>query len=326
MRRVMHAGLVAATVLVALTASEFLLRASGYRYSPVQIGDRAAGDWRDEHAFQDRHLIYDPKLIWRPLSGQFSPFNPQGFRGAPIDPDKRPEEFRIFALGDSNTFGWDVDEGANWPTQLQRLSSAARPGVEVINAGVWGYSSFQGVRRFHEILAFNPDLVLVSFGANDAHRVRVPDAAYVARHDRLERLTRATRQLRLAQLTVAAWDRAGSAIGGDGPLVPRVSVEDYVAHLREITSSARARHITVVLMTRPFVGSSTDPESWKTYAPAYNTATLEVARAERVPVIDLYTVFAQRPELFDDESHFGVEGHRVAAEVIHAALSPLTTH
>ena len=77
-----------------------------------------------------------------------------------------PSRLRIVALGDSNTSGWDVDEGANWPAQLQALFSRDGRRAEVVNAGVWGYTSFQGRRRFDEILPFHPDIVLVSFGAN----------------------------------------------------------------------------------------------------------------------------------------------------------------
>jgi len=307
---------------VALIIAELGLRLIDYRYSPVKIGAGVAGDFREEHAFRDRNLVYDPDLIWRPHSGQFSPFNPQGFRGVPVVTPKPPGTFRIFALGDSNTFGWDVDEGANWPAQLQQLF-AGTPGVEVVNAGVWGYTSYQGLARFKELIPFEPNLVLVSFGGNDAHQVRVADAGYVRGHDRIDRITRATRRSRLAQLAVSGWDLVSMAAAGSGALVPRVSLGDYRAHLREIIALGRARGITIVLLTRPFIGESNDPASWKTYAPQYNAATLAIAAEEHVPVIDVYGAFHNREKLFDDESHFGVAGHREAAQMIHAALAPL---
>ena len=324
MRRLLRVVILLFAVAAAAAAAEFALRASGYQYSPLQIGAGVKDDWRDDHAFGDRNLIYDPVLIWRPRSGQFSPFNPQGFRGPLVETPKPAGTFRVFALGDSNTFGWDVDEGVNWPSQLQRLSAASQPRTEVINAGVWGYSSFQGLRRFRELLEFEPDLVLVSFGANDAHQVTVADADYVARHDRVEYLTRASRRLRLAQLMVEAWDKLTIRAGAGGSLRPRVTLDEYATHLREMIRAGRDRHVRVVLLTRPFVGSSTDPASWKTYAPQYNATTIAIGREENVPVIDVYAAFRDRPQLFDDESHFGVEGHRVAAELIHEQLAALS--
>jgi lysophospholipase L1-like esterase len=320
-RRLLRVALAIAAFLLTAVASELALRAVGYRYSPIQIGANVAGDFREEHAFRDRNLIYDPDLIWRPRSGPFSPFNPQGVRGLPVSPDKPPGTLRILAVGDSNTFGWDVDDGANWPAQLQALFAATRP-TEVVNAGVWGYSSFQGERRFKELAALDPDVALISFGGNDAHPVTVPDAEYVRRHDRIDRVSRATSRLRLAQLAVAAWDRVEGASSAAATLGPRVSVDDYARHLRAMIAEGRARGIRVVLLTRPYVGASTDPSVWKTHAPDYNATTLAVAASEGVDAIDVYAAFKDRPGVFDDESHFGVEGHRLAARLIFEELSP----
>lgn len=323
MRRAASLALLVLSTAVALGLGEAVLRVAGYQYSPLAIGATNTNDFRDEHAFNDRNLVYDPDLIWRPVSSQFSPFNPQGFRGAPIDPVKPAGTWRIIALGDSNTFGWAVDDGVNWPAQLEALLAAERPGARVVNAGVWGYSSFQGRQRYREMIGYRPDLVLVSFGANDAHQVAVPDAAYVRSHDRIARLSRLTARSRLAQLVVAGWDRVRVAGAGGGALGARVPLDDYRAHLRAIVEDARGRGVTVVLLTRPFVGSSTDPASWKTHAPAYNAATREVGAALGVPVVDVYQAFAGSAGAFDDESHFGVDGHRRMAALVHAAIRPL---
>jgi lysophospholipase L1-like esterase len=172
------------------------------------------------------------------------------------------------------------------------------------------------------MLAFHPDLVLVSFGGNDAHPVTVPDAEYVRQHDRIDQIARASKKLRLAQLAVAGWDRAQLMTSG-GTLGPRVSLDDYKSHLREIVREGRARGVRVVLLTRPYVGSSTDPASWKTFAPAYNAATMEIGRENDVLVIDVYAAFKDHPDVFDDEAHFGVAGHRMAAELLHTELSKL---
>jgi hypothetical protein len=147
----------------------------------------------------------------------------------------------------------------------------------------------------------------------------------VKRHDRIDRLSRATRTLRLAQLAVAAWDRIDGTAGAGGTLGPRVSIDDYAAHLQAITAEGRARGIRVVLLTRPYVGSSTDPRIWKTHAPAYNATTLAIAEREGVGVIDVYAAFKERPDVFDDESHFGVEGHHLAAQFIFKELSRIVS-
>lgn len=322
--RVVRVAVVAVSVVVSILLTELALRASGYQYSPLHVEVQSqTSDWRDQHAFHDRDFVYDPVLIWRPKGGPFSAYNPQGFRGVPVAADKPKGTFRIFALGDSNTFGWSNDDGVNWPAQLQRLAIGPHPNAEVVNAGVWGYTSFQGARRFKELLPYSPDLVLVSFGANDAHQVSVADTAYVGDHARAERWAKVTAKFRTAQLVTGAWERLGVAIRGKANLVSRVSVEEYKANLRGIIQQSRERHVTPVLLTRPFIGTSTDPGWWKTHAPRYNAAVLELAKAEGVLAVDVFSAFHDRPELFDDESHFGVEGHRLAAELIYGAIAPL---
>lgn len=325
MIRLAKAALLVVSCLVGAGLGEAALRAIGYRYSPVQIGVGNGNDHRSEHAFNDRYLAYDRDLIWRPVSSQFSPFNPQGFRGAPIDAAKPAGTARVIAIGDSNTFGWAVDDGVNWPAQLEGRLAGAHPGARVVNAGVWGYTLFQGRRRFDEILAFRPDVVLVSFGGNDAHQVSVPDAEYVRGHDRIAQVARATEHVRLAQLGVATWDRF-AGLGRGGALVPRVPLDDYRRYLQEIVRACKARGIVPVLLTRPFVGASTDPGFWKTHAPRYNEATIEVGRAEGALVVDVYAAFVDHADLFDDESHFGAGGHARMADLLRDAIAPVLPH
>lgn len=318
-------ALVTVAVVAAAIAAELALRWSGYRYSPLHVEIAPAGDWREQHAFHDRNFVYDPVLIWRPKSGSFSPYGPEGFRGRSVSAEKPTGTTRIVTIGDSNTFGWVEDADANWPAQLQRLLRSSDPEADVLNAGVWGYTSFQGLRRFKEIIPFHPDIVIVSFGANDAHQVIVPDRAYVDSYVRSKRLEKITSKLRVGQAVVGAWDQLAQLSRRRAGLSARVSVDEYKANLREIIALARTNRASVVLLTRPFIGTTTDPKWWKTHAPAYVSATLEVGRAENVPVIDVYSEFRHQPQFFDDESHFNVEGHRTAAAYIYERIRPLVT-
>ncbi len=140
----------------------------GY-YRPIITVESAAKktDWRAHHITKDEAREPDPVLFWRSIRRY--PYNAQGFKGKELPPVKGPHEFRIFCYGDSNTDG--PDRGG-WPEQLQAvLDLRSLPGVRefaVVNAGVAGYSSYQGLRRFQqEVATYSPDLVLVSFGWND---------------------------------------------------------------------------------------------------------------------------------------------------------------
>lgn len=77
---------------------------------------------------------------------------------------------KIVALGDSMTEAAQVDPAKRWPTMLERrLQEALSPrDVSIINAGVGGNTSREGLRRIEQdVLAHQPDWVLVEFGGND---------------------------------------------------------------------------------------------------------------------------------------------------------------
>ncbi|MBO1924113.1 GDSL-type esterase/lipase family protein [Thiomicrorhabdus sp. 6S3-12] len=69
----------------------------------------------------------------------------------------------ILAFGDSLTEGYGVPESASYPTVLQTLS-----GHEVVNAGVSGETTDQGLLRLQQLLAERQfDLVILFEGGND---------------------------------------------------------------------------------------------------------------------------------------------------------------
>lgn len=77
---------------------------------------------------------------------------------------------RILALGDSLTAGYGLPAAASFPVQLQRALTAKGYHVRVINAGVSGDTTSDGLARLDWVLADKPDAVIVELGANDALR------------------------------------------------------------------------------------------------------------------------------------------------------------
>jgi lysophospholipase L1-like esterase len=318
------------STLAAICIAEGILRLTGYHYTPVhiQLGDAARekleknpGDLRLQHAFESDAFIHDPHLIWRPKKG-VGIFNDQGYRGRDMTDYKMPGTCRIFALGDSNTLGWDGFQGANWPLDLEDLIREAGADVIVGNGGVWGYSLYQGRRRFDEILALKPDMVLISFGANDAHLVHISDAEFTrtALSTSMPFLSR----WRAGQLLLAFWDKRVRRLKTvPDQLVHRVGLDDYRQYLEEMIGISKKRRIACVLLTRPFIGETTKRHWWKKFAPAYNKATLFMADRHGIPAVDIHAHFNDKPQYFYDESHFTPEGHRAAARVILQDILPI---
>lgn len=319
--RLKKVGLLLGSSLLALVLVEAVLWLVGYSYTPLRIEviDNW-GEWRYYHAAEDRNYVYDPELIWRPKPGP-PVFNAQGYRGEALGAEKVPGEYRIFAVGDSNTLGWVGEEDVNWPRFLQELLRKQDRRFTVTNAGAYGYSSYQGHRRFKEALAFRPDMVLISFGANDPMMVTVTDAEFAGRKVRSLKLDEALIKLRIGQLVLAVTDRLSSSERTEP--VARVSVEEYKENLNEIIRTAKENNVAVVLLTRPFTGGSPHPLWWKNYAPAYNAAVKEVAERSGTLCLDVFAYFAVRKRYFMDESHFTEKGHRLMAKLVYDGIGPL---
>jgi acyl-CoA thioesterase-1 len=82
-------------------------------------------------------------------------------------PDPRPV---IAAFGDSLTAGLGVPPGRSYPDDLQRLLDKAGYHYHVVNLGVSGDTTTDGIQRLPDVLAAKPEIVILEFGGNDGLR------------------------------------------------------------------------------------------------------------------------------------------------------------
>lgn len=113
--------------------------------------------------------IKDRELFWKWDSSQIE-FNSAGFWDKEISFKKEDGVFRIICMGDSITFGWPIEREKTYPKQLEALlSQNFYNKIEVFNAGVSGYTSYQCLKWFQsDILKYDPDCIILYFGVNDA--------------------------------------------------------------------------------------------------------------------------------------------------------------
>lgn len=98
--------------------------------------------------------------------------NSAGYRSKEYPRDKVNDSFRIYAIGDSFTYGWFVNDPNDvYPAIIEKgLGAKLDKKVEVINAGAPGFSASESVQRYiSEGKYYHPDLVVL--GVNS---LRVP--------------------------------------------------------------------------------------------------------------------------------------------------------
>jgi lysophospholipase L1-like esterase len=161
------------SLLFAVLAVELYLRAVGYH--PLEDARLGKGVLARRSAWPDLgyELVPDGRGIgW----GTEVALNSAGFRDREYARAKGGR-YRIVALGDSITFGNRLGAEDTWPEVLERRLGEQGAPLDVLNLGVPGYDTCQEVAFLeHAGLAYEPDVVVLAFCANDLGIVSVTKA------------------------------------------------------------------------------------------------------------------------------------------------------
>ncbi|MCX8037140.1 MAG: GDSL-type esterase/lipase family protein [Candidatus Sumerlaeia bacterium] len=308
-------GFACIAVFLLLAIGEILLRVAGFRFLPVPIlVDKTWGP--DQVARMNlangRDVFrYDPLVFWSMIPGlelDDRTINDRGLANGPITVPKPPGTYRILCMGDSCTA---MGSGA-YPAVLQRrLDLVVRPDrrFEVINGGVFSYSSLQGLRLFrHRLADVEPNLVTVYYGWNDHYlTTSYPDTALGGSDSPEPLALRLLRPFRLFQLTQKVvhtsqmyWLERRRA----GRKLYRVPPDDYRAILTEFVTLSRARGAVPLLFTAPHnhspgrvpayyveSGLAESADALILIHHQYNEITREVAARTRAELLDLDRAF-----------------------------------
>lgn len=277
-------------------------------------------DWRDDTLFDDRR-VQDPVLFWRSKSG-VPPFSSQGFKTSiEMEVPKPPNVFRIMTYGDSNTEG---GRGGDWTLELYKLLNLRNsPDLtyEVINAGVAGYSSYQGVQRFFEEWEeYEPDLVLVSFGWNDLpEALDHPDKDYEPNSALLVEVLRVLIHYRTFQ-AIQHYVLSDGMAARKEMSQARVPLGDYLDNMRSFSEVSRENGFETVFLSRPYrkpTARMLKEKGWRSRVPAYNDALSRLAAEDGEYFVDVQAYFENETTgLFVDETHFTDEGMTVMGQYL----------
>ena len=233
--------------------------------------------------------------------------NADGDRSPEITTLKAPGTIRVACIGDSWTFGMNVDQDRTYPSRLAAWLRERQPGTifEAINFGVLGYSSFQGLQLLKtRILDLQPDIVAIGFGMNDSEVAgyRDKDMVSTARPRLATRLKAAAPDIeiyKLLQYTALALKFRPKPIGEylkaehahassrrsevvDYEAIEpwtRVSPKDYESNIREMIDLATRRGARIVLV---------DNELWN--ESPYRSILRQISAEKRIPLVDSYAL------------------------------------
>ena len=228
----------------------------------LNLTDRFSADFK----FYIRHVdedIYAPwntedaLLMWAPkpnYNDGIIKINSQGFRDQEYSPQKPPNTIRILCLGDSSTFRGE------YPSMLEdRLNkNFTRQNLcfEVINAGVTGYTSYQGLCMYkYKGARYSPDIVTFYFGINEPIKrfylndkeilqERVPVILKIIKNRLLLKL----HSYRLFRKFITGVTKKNDSSRSN---VPRVSLGDFRENVIELNSLCKKNGSVLVLISPP---------------------------------------------------------------------------
>lgn len=275
---------------------------------------------RDHFLFaRDYYLFWKLKHIsW----DDFHAVNEQGFRGKVISIPKPKGVFRIFVIGDSCAFGNALKHTQAYPFYLEGLLN--QPGnkvtYEVVNAGVPGYSSLQGLRHLErDILPYQPDLVIASFGWNDTW----PAVFYTDKEQKSPSYLSSAIYRTLQHSLVFVYLENIISVGMAKMRISyannnekseqrsRVPEDDFVENLNAIVTLGIKKHFKVVFLNQP---------ARQLVTHHYDALIRKVSAELNVAFLDLLPSFCfsghSVDEFFLDQNHYSPLGNQIIAQRI----------
>jgi lysophospholipase L1-like esterase len=285
-------------------------------------------------------LRSDPRQV-------FVRINRDGFRGPEIDPAHRTT--RIVTVGDSCTFG--MAEAESYPRVMEDTLRRGGVAVEVINAGVEGYTTGDVLLEVDRIGQLRPEWVTIYLGWNGFfNEEQVFGFPRLASWRLLRGVARGIgRAYRGRQQTALSEYAKAKHLDRDAPAVRALDgfVPAFVGDLQEIVRLIRARGSRVVLFTLPglyemdheptlamlqmgHVPSYTDnPYVLAKLTARYNDTLREMARNGSAELIDLdqwsRVTLRPRERYFFDSVHLTDEGQTMLGRYLADRLQSLIT-
>jgi len=293
-----------------------------------------------DNDLEENYLVEDALLMWFPkpnYSDEYINVNSQGFRDKEHKVKKDKNVFRILCLGDSSTFGLGVQLQDTYHALLENKmnkelgQSGIR--VEIINAGVPGYTSCQALALYkYRGVKYSPDIVTFYLGVNDSikrfylsdkHIMRndVPSVVKTIENNLLLKLD-SYRVLRKFIVNI-------TAIGKNniGENVPRVSIEEFKENILELNRLCKKNGSLLLLISPPLRKENFTENILRKEMhsfPLYRKELENISTEYNIPLLSIKEMTEESPSdttpFFIDMAHPTPLGHRIIMERLYDYL------
>ena len=261
------------------------------------------------------------------------------FRSGAVPKSKPKNVYRIMVLGGSNVYGDGIDNPRETFSQvLEKMANAnlEKTRIEVINAGVPGYNSFQ-IKIFFKYFAskYNPDLVICYLGRNDVTSgvgiyslKEIWDMAHSSKGKTVKKLQKILSKSALynglTQSIVSLRNKSIPKRFTKDLLKPVIPLGDFEANLTEIVEVAQGEGAKVIFASE-YWGEPILKQAEFHVVDDLFTGMSQAAKRNNVPYVDIYKIMAEQFELFDivfghDVVHLNHNGHKELAKIFYEIL------
>lgn len=331
-RLVLKLGLACASVIVTLAALEagsYLFGSFGGPEQPVQGGNIKI------YGQHDQDLFWSLRPHAEARNGQRW-INSDGLRGPEVGA-KGDDEYRILNIGESTTFAAQVRYEECYSALLERMLNrdSSQRHVRSLNAGVPGYSTFQGVQfLLQRGLRFEPDMVTLYFGYNDFLSVAYLDQRAGDEHHSESGLTdrqlfelRSTPMMRLTWLLMRNSNffrgiRQAFEPDPETRVVAkstraRVPRKDRKSILKRARAFCQQHDIVLVVIVPIYRDFNAHQGFLRKFISNNDLISVDL------PAVVPAGFTRPRATYFVDSVHPGADGHLLIAEAIYEVVSPL---
>lgn len=242
------------------------------------------------------YYIEDVKTIWRMKSGaefihknHYICLNSHGLREREFNSYKHGH--RVLCLGGSTTFGWGVSTEETFSKVLEsKLRECyGKESFEVINAGIPGFTSIQGLKLLeNNYELFNPDWIVFSFTYNDQTKKEQSIVQiYKYLDSTIFKIRRFLFLFRIARLTDIISKQFSTPVSVESltKMSPSVPLENYKITLIKLIQFCLEKGIHLI-----FLSEVTHPENIGA-EDLYKDALHAEAKEHNIAVFDTESIF-----------------------------------